>query len=170
MPSSNNLKNKANLFDLTIKSGLYSITCIPLQKHYMGQSSYVTRRLNAHKSMLKRGCHENKALQDDYNKYGKNNFLFQKLLLGVGLPKNKLEKLEVRVLETLPPECRYNMYANWRKRESATNPFFCKKHTSEARRMQSDARKGLNSNFSGHTQSNEVKKIISQQNSGKKIE
>jgi predicted GIY-YIG superfamily endonuclease len=57
-----------NLFDASMKSGIYLITCLPLNKHYVGTSSHVVRRLNAHKSLLKRGCRENKKLQEDYNK------------------------------------------------------------------------------------------------------
>jgi predicted GIY-YIG superfamily endonuclease len=45
------------------KSGLYMITCTPLDKHYVGASMYVTRRLNSHKSKLKRNCHDCQPLQ-----------------------------------------------------------------------------------------------------------
>lgn len=39
----NNIKNKENLFDPSIKSGLDLITCIPAEKHYVEESFYVTR-------------------------------------------------------------------------------------------------------------------------------
>lgn len=154
------------LFDTSMKSGIYLITCVPLNKHYVGTSSHVIRRLNAHKSLLKRGCHDNKTLQEDYYKYGLACFLFQKLQLGAGLDKKALENLETTILLTLSSEQRYNVYTNWRKRDSETNPFYNKTHTMEARQMQSLANKGKKSPFAGLTHTNELKKYISQNNSG----
>lgn len=90
------------LFDRSLKSGVYLITCLPLDKHYVGVSDNVRTRINAHKSALKRNCHEIAALQADYNEHKQGNFLFQKLLVGAGWPKESLEKLEVAILLTLP--------------------------------------------------------------------
>lgn len=85
---------KENLFDCSIKAGLYLITCLTNQKHYVGQFSYVTRRLNAHKNLLKRGCHSNLIMQKDFHFYGENSFVFQKLLFGTSLSKNTRENFE----------------------------------------------------------------------------
>jgi hypothetical protein len=86
--------------------------------------------------------------------------------LGSGLDSTTLENLETQVLLTLPPEQRYNVYTNWRKRGAEVNPFYGKKHTLETRQMLSDAKKGKPSAFLGFKHTNEVKKLISQQNSG----
>ena len=55
-----NMKQNKNkeLFDSCINSGLYMITCIPEQKHYIRQSENDLRRLNAHKPhfTLKKKC------------------------------------------------------------------------------------------------------------------
>lgn len=149
-----------------LKFGLYLIICIPLEKHYIGISQSVSSRLNAHKNCLKRNCHFCQELQKDFNKYGLEQFLFQKLFLGVGLEKSELENLETIVLLTLPPEKRYNIYTNWRKRASETNPFYGKSHTKETRELLSNAKKGNLSPFKGCKQSNKVKEFISQQNKG----
>jgi group I intron endonuclease len=154
------------LFDSSLKSGIYVITCLPLEKHYVGMSQHTTRRINAHKSKLNRNCHECKDLQQDFNTYGINNFVFKKLIFGTGLPKNELEEMETLILVTLPREKRYNLYTNWRKRGSETNPFFKKSHTAEARQAQSLANKGKPSGFSGKTQSEDVKRRVSEINSG----
>jgi group I intron endonuclease len=154
------------LFASTLKSGLYLIMCVPLEKYYIGQSSNVTRRINAHKSTLRRNCHENSQLQKDYITYGVDSFIFKKLLLGVGCDAKVLESLETDVLLTLPVEKKYNVYTNWRTRGSENNPFIGKTHTPEARKAQSDAKKGKSSNFAGSTQSNKVKQLISEQNRG----
>jgi group I intron endonuclease len=155
------------LFDPSLKSGIYVITCLPLQKHYIGQSSNVKVRLNAHKSTLMRNCHCCAQLQADYNHYGQNQFVFQKLLFGATLSKELLEQFETTILLTLPPEQRYNKYTNWRKRAGETNAFYGKTHTMQARQAQSIANQGKVSGFAAHTQSNSIKQLLSQQNSGK---
>lgn len=40
------------VFDRSLKSGVYLITCLPLDKHYVGISDNVRARINAHKSDL----------------------------------------------------------------------------------------------------------------------
>jgi group I intron endonuclease len=159
-------RNIDDFYGSDLKSGLYVITCLPLEKHYVGQSQHVGRRLNAHKSTLRRGCHDNLELQADYREYGVDEFVFQKLLLGATLPKHHLERLETLVLSTLSPEQRYNTYTNWRTRGSETNPFLGRRHTLEARYSQGTARRGKVSSFAGHKQSDEVRQSISRQNSG----
>jgi hypothetical protein len=159
---------KENLFDFN-KSGIYLIFCIKKEKHYIGESNNVTSRLCAHKNKLRRNIHENKELQYDFNQYGEENFLFQKLIFGNGLDKNKRLELETIILLTLKPEQRYNIYINWKKRDEIKNSFFGKKHTDEARQAQSFAKKGKVSPFKGKTQSNKIKKMLSQINSTKTI-
>lgn len=160
--------NKENLLNFSkLKSGIYRIPCIPIEKHYVGVLTYVTRRLNNPKSKFKRGCHDNQIMQEDFLKFGFQQFHFQRLLFGTGLSKDKLETLETFILETLPPEKRYNAYPNSRIRGSFSNPFLGKKHTLEARQCQSLAKKGLPSTFSGFKQTDEVKKLISEENRGK---
>nr|AIT94654.1 putative GIY-YIG homing endonuclease [Chlorosarcina brevispinosa] len=156
-----------HLFPSSLKSGLYVITCQRLDKHYVGQSENVTARLNAHKTKLKRGCHESSVLQEDFQKYGENGFLFQKLFFGAGLEKRVREEFETCILLVLSEQSRYNFYTNWRKRGRLTNPFFGKKHTLEARKAQSNAKKGLPSPFAGKKQSDEVRQVLSRHNSGK---
>nr|YP_004581370.1 Putative site-specific DNA endonuclease [Schizomeris leibleinii]AEH05419.1 Putative site-specific DNA endonuclease [Schizomeris leibleinii] len=159
-------KTNKNFFDRSLKSGVYVITCLPLGKHYIGVSTHVVRRLNAHKTALRNSLHSNKELQKDFLKYGEKNFLFQKLYMGAGLEKKQLEEFETQILLTLPSDKRYNIYTNWRVKGSGTNPFYGRKHTQEARKAMSFANKNRPSSFLGRTQSNAVKKLISQQNKG----
>ena len=159
------LNYKENLFDFE-KSGIYLISCIKKQKHYIGESNNITARLCAHKNKLKRNIHENKELQSDFNEYGEEFFLFQKLLFGNGLDKEKRLKLETIILLTLEPNKRYNVYINW-KHKDQTNPFFNKNHSIEARKAQSVCKKGKISPFKGKTQNNEIKKMLSKINSNK---
>lgn len=160
-------KKKENLFDASVKSGLYIITCFPNQKYYIGESNNVSARLTAHKKKLRRNYHDNFALQKDFNRFGEDGFSFQKLFFGAGLEKEERLNLETLILLTIPSKSRYNVYVNWRKREEKLNPFFGKIHSKEARHAQSIAKLGKPSTFAGRTQTNKVKQLISKENSGK---
>ncbi len=160
------LNYKENLLDFK-KSGIYVISCIKNQKHYIGESNNITARLCAHKNKLRRNVHENKELQSDFNKYGEEFFLFQKLIFGNGLDKEKRLELETIILLILEPNKRYNVYINWKKRDQKLNPFFNKKHSFEARNAQSFLKKGKISPFKGRKQTNEIKKMLSKINSNK---
>lgn len=150
------------------RAGLYVITCVPLGKHYIGESNFVLRRLRAHKNLLRRGLHENRELQQDFITYTEKNFVFEPLLIGYGASKKQRELIETLILSTLPQGKRYNVYVNWRKRGQETNPFFGKTHTLEARQAQKQAKQGKPSPFAGHTQTNQVKRVVSEVNTGKR--
>ena len=160
------LNYKENLFDFK-KSGIYTISCIKNEKYYIGESRNVTARLCAHKNKLRRNIHENRELQSDFNKYGEKFFLFQKFIFGNSVDKETRLKLENLILLTLKPQNRYNIYINWKKRDEYINSFFNKRHTNEARKLQSIAKKNKISPFKGRNHSNEIKKMLSQINSSK---
>lgn len=155
--------NKENFLGFT-KSGLYVITCISTNRHYVGESSNIKARLNAHLNTLKRKIHFCEQLQIDFNNYGEKNFLFQNLIFGTALDQKQRRLLENLIVLTLEPEQRYNVYVN-RKAMKEKNPFFGKKHTQEAR-SQSLANQRKKSPYQGKTQRNEVKQLISRINSG----
>ena len=99
-----NLK-KENFLGFT-KSGLYVLTCISTNRHYIGESSNVKARLNAHLNTLRRKCHFCKQLQTDFNHYGEQNFLFQNLIFGTSLNQKQRRYLENLIVVTLEPEQR----------------------------------------------------------------
>lgn len=57
--------------------GIYKITCKINNKCYIGSSSDIQKRLNSHKSLLKRNKSHSKHLQAAWNKYGSENFTFE---------------------------------------------------------------------------------------------
>ena len=59
-------------------SGIYKIYCITEDKYYIGQSIDVLNRLEQHKRELIKGEHINSKLQNAFNSYGENNFVFEK--------------------------------------------------------------------------------------------
>lgn len=56
--------------------GIYEIKNITTNQIYIGSSVYIKHRKNSHFSQLRRGVHSNKKLQNSYNKYGEDSFLF----------------------------------------------------------------------------------------------
>jgi hypothetical protein len=85
--------NNGYWFDRSQKAGVYTITSIPLLKHYVGVSTNVGQRLRNHKTRLRNNSHDCRILQEDFNKNGMEAFIFQKLLMGLGL--TTLRELEV---------------------------------------------------------------------------
>jgi len=59
--------------------GIYKIENLINKKLYIGQSINIKRRWSYHKSKLKRNVHWNPHLQSAWNKYGEENFKFEKI-------------------------------------------------------------------------------------------
>lgn len=55
---------------------VYKIVCKINKKVYYGRSQEIEKRFRAHKNMLRKNEHRNMYLQDDWNKYGEENFEF----------------------------------------------------------------------------------------------
>lgn len=56
--------------------GIYKITNKQNDKFYIGSSINIEMRWYAHKSYLRRNVHANQHLQNAWNKYGEDNFIF----------------------------------------------------------------------------------------------
>ncbi|MBS4539797.1 GIY-YIG nuclease family protein [Clostridium sp. D2Q-11] len=59
---------------------VYSIANISSNKIYIGSTVNYKKRIQKHLSLLRRDKHINKQLQEDFNKYGEDNFIFDILL------------------------------------------------------------------------------------------
>lgn len=57
--------------------GIYKITNLINGKCYIGKSEDIEYRKKVHFKELEEGKHHSSYLQEDYNKYGKENFLFE---------------------------------------------------------------------------------------------
>ena len=84
--------------------GIYQITNTVNGKRYIGQSINISKRKSMHFYFLKSNTHINKHLQSSYNKYGKDSFLFEVLLL---CDKETLTFFEQLLVDGLDPE--YNI-------------------------------------------------------------
>lgn len=58
------------------KSGVYRIRCVGNHRDYIGSAVKHLSRWSAHRSMLERKIHNNRHLQNAYNKYGKDSFTY----------------------------------------------------------------------------------------------
>lgn len=56
---------------------IYKITNLVNNKVYIGLSNNIKKRYSRHKNDLKNNKHSNSHLQNAYNKYGKENFIFE---------------------------------------------------------------------------------------------
>lgn len=56
--------------------GIYSIRCLKNDYVYIGASCNIKERQQTHLSRLKKNKHENNGLQEDFIKYGCDNFIF----------------------------------------------------------------------------------------------
>ena len=70
-----NLNEKTNLDKGNV--GIYKITNVVNGKVYIGSSKDIEFRFNRHKSNLKRNKHHNNHLQNSWNKYGEDSFVFE---------------------------------------------------------------------------------------------
>jgi len=69
----------------TNNSGIYLIINLQNNKFYVGSAINVRKRKNKHLQQLRKNKHDNQYLQNSFNKYGENNFVF--LLLKMFLIK-----------------------------------------------------------------------------------
>jgi group I intron endonuclease len=58
-------------------AGVFQVKNTVNGKVLLGSSLNLDGALNGHKFMLKTGSHRNKALQEDWNKYGADQFVFE---------------------------------------------------------------------------------------------
>lgn len=63
-----------------MKSGIYTITNTANNLIYVGYSENIYKREYYHYKTLEKGCHSNIYLQKDYNLYGRDSFIFEKLV------------------------------------------------------------------------------------------
>lgn len=136
-------------------SGIYKIQskCKP-ERSYIGSAVDIQNRWRMHLRQLKNGKHENSRLQNHYNKYGKNDFVFSIL---IGCDRQDLINTEQFYID-------------------AYNPFFniCKiagnslgvKRSVETRRKVSEATSGKNHPNYGKHLSEETRRKISEAHTG----
>lgn len=87
-----------------MNSGIYKITNLITKDFYIGSAINFYKRKHAHFSTLKTNTHKNPHLQNAYNKYKKENFIFEII---AKCPVEYLLKLEQWFINTQNPH--YNI-------------------------------------------------------------
>jgi group I intron endonuclease len=83
-----------NWKNFTRTTGIYSITCKINNRKYIGQSKDIAGRWKQHLYQLRRGTHHTKSLQEDWNKYSYEDFVFQVELI---CTKKYLSEKEIEI-------------------------------------------------------------------------
>ena len=94
---------------------VYAIQHNKTKRIYIGSSGRTEHRLHDHLKLLRRGKHENKLMQDDYNKYGED-YSFYKLDEIPSEFESYREYFWMSVFNTYSEETGYN------QREKTRNP------------------------------------------------
>ncbi|AEO93840.1 homing endonuclease [Bacillus phage G] len=95
--------------------GIYCIKNIKNNKVYIGSSSNMKYRWSRHKSDLNCNRHDNKHLQNSWNKYGENNFIFISLEEIEGDKLTEREQFYIDKYNSMDIKFGYN------KREASNN-------------------------------------------------
>lgn len=130
-------------------SGIYAIVS-PSGKRYVGSAVNISRRWTEHQRRLQDGTHDNRTLQNSYNKYG-SALVYTVLELCEGSREVLLSR-EQHYIDTTPPESLYNQClqagsVQGLKHTAATRTYLRnlhtgRKHTKEARANMAKAAKG----------------------------
>lgn len=114
-----------------MNTGIYRIRNVATEKCYIGSSKNIRSRELEHWRMLKKNIHHSRALQNVYNKYGRNSFVFEIL---EEVDTANLIAREQHYLDTMKPA--YNI------RKTAAPQRVNYAHNSDSRLKMSVARKG----------------------------
>ena len=87
---------------------IYAIENLVNHRKYVGRTSNLKNRIKLHKNNLLGNRHPNKLLQDDFNKYGIDNFEFYVLQEGENLGRSTAEKDWILKLKTYDNRYGYN--------------------------------------------------------------
>ena len=87
--------------NLMHQSGVYEIVCLSTGKRYIGSAKHFSKRWNVHTKCLKKQKNHSRYLQNAWNKYGKDAFKFNILL--VCDPSDRLF-YEQRLIDGMNPE------------------------------------------------------------------
>lgn len=89
---------------------IYSINNTSTNQSYVGSTINFHRRISTHLRILRRNCHHSPYLQNSFNKYGEQSFVFS--VLEILDDPNKLISKEQYWIDTLQPEFNVLKVAN----------------------------------------------------------
>lgn len=120
-------------------TGIYSIRCLANNKIYVGQSKNIYSRYKAHLRELKLNEHTNVILQNSWNKYGPNNFIFK---VEEYCSKEELNSKEIEHFDKYKNNSAFNIAPVGVQGVRKTG-YKGRKHTEETKKKISEAHKGM---------------------------
>ena len=162
--------------------GVYKITCLSSGKYYIGYSKEIEKRFHTHKMLLRASRHFNILLQRAYDKYGCDDFTFD--ILHTCNATDEAKELELKYLEdTNIRPLLYNIHYNnsggdlltyhpnrteiiEKMKVNLTERF--NNMTMEERHQKYGQKIGEKNGMYGRTHTDEVKKRLSEINTGRK--
>lgn len=148
-----------------IKNGIYKIRNLINGKFYIGSAfrkEGIKGRLRFHKYQLNKGIHENAYLQNAWNKYGSENFIFE--IIEIVANKEIILEREQHYLDlykSYDQKIGYNIH----KIAGSALGF---KHDEETKKQMSEKASGENNNFYGKKHSKESLEQMSKDRRGNK--
>lgn len=166
------------MFSKIDKPGVYLIINTKNNKYYVGSSVNISKRWINHQRCLKLGIHKNPILQNSYNKYGSDSFVFI-ILQKTNCIKSEIlsyEQFWLDMLFDICPECLYNICKSATStlgrtlsketKEKISKSHKGKKLSYETRKKMCESHKGNNNGMYGKKHTEETKIIQSQHKRG----
>lgn len=147
------------------EQGIYKIENSVTRSSYIGSSKNLAKRWIYHKKKLNKGTHENKHLQNAWNKYGESVFSFVVIEIRQDLSRKQLLIREQEYLDLYLSKYKDKCYNIATLAGSGPGPQIGHLVTEETKQKQSISAKG-NKNATGTVRSGEFKKKIFDANSG----
>lgn len=118
-----------------LNCGVYAITHLPSGKRYIGSSVNVKHRLCVHRWNLKGNKHPNAHLQNAYNKYGIQEFSFEKIL--VCSPENAIlyEQLVLDSYRAYDKALGFNIRTEAKSNRGIPSPLKGRPHPSKGKKI-----------------------------------
>lgn len=160
-----------------MKSGIYAIRNLTNQKVYVGSAINYENRWKKHKNSLLNGKHHSRHLQSSWDKYGKDNFIFE--ILEIVLEKELLIEAEQKWIDhykSFDKKFGYNISPtagsclgvkhSKEMRERVSRAAKGRKLSDEAKKNISKAKMGEKNPMFNYKYTEEQKKAMSERSSG----